>query len=110
MAVYFYYGNEEYFIEEAINKLKKGLDKDYLDMSFKTFDNPNFTDLISILRTQPMMFGKMLIEINCLSYLSGKASDDKGFDDKQLAQITEALECASENVDIIFVAQIWKIL
>lgn len=53
-----------------------------------------------------MMFGKMLIEINCLSYLSGKTSEDKGFDDKQLAQITEALEGASENVDIIFVAQI----
>ena len=52
------------------------------------------------------MFGKMLIEINCLSYLSGKTAEDKGFDDKQLAQITEALEGASENVDIIFVAQI----
>ena len=52
-----------------------------------------------------MMFGKMLIEINCLSYLSGK-SDDKSFDDKQIAQITEALDGCSENLDVIFVGQI----
>jgi DNA polymerase-3 subunit delta len=79
-------------------------------MSYKYFDNPKFPDLIAILRTQPMMFGNMIIEINCLSYFSGKSaksegSDDKGFDDKQLAQITEALDNCNENLDIIFVAQ-----
>ena len=71
-------------------------------MSYKYFNNPKFPDLVAAIKSQPMMFGKMLIEINCLSYLSGKTSEDKGFDDKQLAQITEALEGASENVDIIF--------
>ena len=96
MAVYFYYGNEEYFIEEAINKLKKGLDKNYLDMSFKTFDNPNFTDLISILRTQPMMFGKMLVIIKCDSLLK------KSWEDKELKQVEEALENNTDNVDIVF--------
>ena len=104
--IYFLYGEEDFDIEREIEKLKKGLDKNFFEMSFKIYNNPRFPDLISILRTQPMMFGKMLIEINCLSYLSGKTSDDKGFDDKQLAQITEALEGASEKVDIIFVAQI----
>ena len=74
-------------------------------MSYKYFNNPKFPDLIAAVRTQPMMFGKMLLEINCLSYLSGK-SEDKAFDDNQIKQITEALDNVSENLDIIFVAQL----
>ena len=53
-----------------------------------------------------MMFGKMLIEINCLSYLSGKTSEDKSFDDKQIKELAEALDNASEDLDIVFCAQI----
>ena len=48
----------------------------------------------------------MLVEINCLGYLSGKSSDDKSFDDKQFKQLAEALDCSSENVDVVFTAQI----
>ena len=69
MAIYFFYGEEDYNIEQEVEKLKKGLDKNFLEMSFKTYDCPKFPDLISILRSQPMMFGKMLIVINCLDYL-----------------------------------------
>ena len=100
MAVYFFYGEEDYNIEQEILKLKKGLDKNFLEMSFKTFDNPKFPDLISILRTQPMMFGKMLIVINCLDYFS------KTFEDKEFKQIEQALEDNNENLDIVFVAQL----
>ena len=96
MAVYFYYGNEEYFIEEAIDKHKKGLDKNYLDMSFKTFDNPKFADLITILRTQPMMFGKMLVVIKCDSLIK------KSWEDKEIKQVEEALNDNTDNVDIVF--------
>ena len=104
--IYFFYGDEEFNISNEIKKFKGKLDKDFIEMSYKYFNNPKFPDLVAAIKSQPMMFGKMLIEINCLSYLSGKTAEDKGFDDKQLAQITEALESASENVDIIFVAQI----
>ena len=104
--IYFFYGDEEFNISNEIKKFRSKLDKDFIEMSYKYFNNPKFPDLVAAIKSQPMMFGKMLIEINCLSYLSGKTSEDKGFDDKQLAQITEALEGASENVDIIFVAQI----
>ena len=100
MAVYFFYGEEDYNIEQEIEKLKKGLDKNFLEMSFKTYDNPKFPDLISILRTQPMMFGKMLVVINCLKYFS------KTFEDKELKEIEEALENNNENLDIVFVAQL----
>lgn len=98
--IYFFYGEEDFDIENEIGKLKKGLDKNFLEMSFKTFDNPKFPDLISILRSQPMMFGKMLIVINCLDYFS------KTFEDKEMKQIQEALEDNNENLDIVFVAQL----
>lgn len=100
MAVYFFYGEEDYNIEQEIGKLKKGLDKNFLEMSFKTYDNPKFPDLISILRSQPMMFGKMLIVINCLDYFS------KSFEDKEIKEIENALEGNNENLDIVFVAQL----
>ncbi len=100
MAVYFLYGEEDYNIEQEIGKLKKGLDKNFLEMSFKTYDNPKFPDLISILRSQPMMFGKMLIVINCLDYFS------KTFEDKEIKEIESALENNNENLDIVFVAQL----
>ena len=100
MAVYFFYGEEDFDIENEINKLKKGLDKNFFEMSFKTYDNPKFPDLISILRTQPMMFGKMLIVINCLDYFS------KTFEGKEIKEIEKALEDNSENLDIVFVAQL----
>ena len=98
MSVYFFYGDEEYSIEQAINEKKKLLDKNFSAMNFKTYDNPSFTDLISILRTTPMMFGKMLIVLNCLDYFS------KSFEDSQNKQIEEALSLVSEDVDIVFTA------
>lgn len=100
MAVYFFYGEEDYNIEQEIEKLKKGLDKNFLEMSFKTYDHPSFPDLISILRSQPMMFGKMLVVINCLKYFS------KTYEDKELKEIEEALENNTENLDVVFVAQL----
>lgn len=98
MAVYFFHGEEDFNIEKEIEKLKKNLDKNFLEMSFKTYDNPKFADLIAILRSQPMMFGKMLIIINCLDYFS------KTFEDKELKEISEALENNNDNLDIVFVA------
>lgn len=100
MAVYFFYGEEDFNIEKEIDKLKKTLDKNFLEMSFKTYDNPKYADLVSILRTQPMMFGRMLIVINCLNYFS------KTFEDKEIKEIALALENNDENLDIVFVAQL----
>lgn len=104
--IYFFYGDEEFNISNEIKKLKSSLDSNFAEMSYKYFNNPKFPDLIAAVRTQPMMFGKMLIEINCLSYLSGKTAEDKSFDDKQIKELVEALDNACENLDIVFCAQI----
>ena len=100
MAIYFFYGDEEFNIEQEVDKLKKGLDKNFLEMSLKTYDNPKFADLVAILRTQPMMFGKMLIIIKCRDYFA------KAFEDSELKQIEEALEDNNDNLDIVFVAEL----
>lgn len=98
--IYFFYGDEDFNIDLEVEKLKKELDPNFLEMSFKTYDNPKFADLIAILRTQPMMFGKMIIVIECLKYFSD------GFEDKEIKQITEALEDNNDSLDIIFTAKI----
>lgn len=102
MAIYFFYGEEDYNIEKEIEKLKSGLDKNFLEMSFKTYDNPPFQDLISILYTQPMMFGKMLIVIKCLDYFS------KTFDDKEMKEIENAINNHTDAVDIVFAAELQR--
>lgn len=98
MAVYFFYGDEDYNIEQAIENLKKGLDKNFSAMNYKILDNPSFPDLLEALRTQGMMFGRMLTVINCKSYF------DKTFEDSQIKEIESALENNMENSDIVFVA------
>lgn len=99
MSIYFFYGDEDYNIELEIKKLKnKLLDKNFATMNFKTADNPGFADLISLLRTQPMMFGNQIIVINCESYFS------KTFEDSELDEISKALEDNVESLCVIFVA------
>ena len=98
--IYFFYGEEDFNIDLEVEKLKKELDPNFLEMSYKTYDHPKFPDLISILRSQPMMFGKMLVIIKSNDYFT------KAFDDKELKQIEEALEDNNENLDIVFVAEL----
>ena len=99
MSVHFFYGDEDYNIELEIKKLKKKLlDKSFAVMNFKIADNPSFPDLISLLRTQPMMFGNMMVVINCENYFS------KTFEDNQLEEISKALEDNVETLCIIFTA------
>jgi DNA polymerase-3 subunit delta len=103
--IYFYYGDEEFNISNEIRKLKSKLDKNFLEMSYKEFDNPNSPDLISAVSSQPMMFGKMLIVIDCINYFKSKKKDsdgEGGFDDAQIKQIEAALDNANENLDIVF--------
>src|SRR5574344_1782108 len=98
--IYFYYGDEDYIIDSEIEKLKSKLDKNFIDMSFKVYDNPNFADLISIISSQPMMFGKMLVIINCLNFLGLEHSEN------ELEQFSSTLKLKNENVDIVFCAKI----
>jgi len=99
MSIYFFYGDEDYNIELEIKKLKKKLlDKNFATMNFKSVDNPSFPDLLSLLRTQPMMFGNMMVVINCAEYFT------KAFEDNQLEELKNALEDNVESLCIVFTA------
>jgi len=65
-------------------------------MNFKSVSNPSFADLISLLRTQPMMFGNQMIVINIDGYTS------KNFEDNEIEEITHALEDNSQSLCIVF--------
>lgn len=98
MSIYFFYGDEEYNIEQEIKRLKKKLlDKNFASMNYKVSNNPNVADLVALLRTQPMMFGNLMIVINCEDYFS------KTFEDYQLKEIEAALTDNVESLCIIFV-------
>ncbi|HNW26571.1 MAG TPA: DNA polymerase III subunit delta [Candidatus Gastranaerophilaceae bacterium] len=100
MSIYFFYGNEEYNIELEIQKLKKKLlDKNFASMNFKTANNPNFADFVALLRTQPMMFGNMIIVIKVEDYFS------KSLEDSQLDEIENALKNNPESLCIVFIAE-----
>lgn len=111
MAVYFYYGEEDYNIDLELDKMRSKLNPDFISMSYQVLDNPNYQDLITALRTPPMMFGETLIVINADKYFtnSKKTSDEEsvaGFDDVQLEDIEDALSNNPENLNIVFVVKL----
>ena len=99
MGVYFFYGDEDYLIDKELEKFRKKLDKNFAAMNYKVYDKLSFPDLISVIRTQPMMFGKMMIVINCLDLLSAT------LEDKQLEEISSGLESNNDMLDLFFVAK-----
>ena len=103
MAVYFFYGDEDYNIENELELMRSKLNPDFISMSYQVHDNPNYTTLISALRTTPMMFGDMLIIINAEEYF---LSNKNFFDDSQLEDIENALENNPENLNIVFVVRL----
>ena len=103
MAVYFFYGEEDFNIDLAVEELKSKLNPDFIAMNFQTLDNPDYPELITALRTPPMMFGDMLIVINSEKYL---LSQKNYFEDKELEDIEDALKNNPENLNIVFVVKI----
>ena len=102
MAVYFYYGDEDYNIDIALEKLRSKLNPDFAAMNYKLFDNPDYETLIQALRTPPMMFGDVLVVINADSYFGTK----NVFDDKELEDIEDALNNNPEGLDVAFVVKL----
>ena len=104
MAVFLFYGQEEYLMEKEIKKLKNELlDASFISMSYKIFDNPDFNTLMDCVQSSPLMFGNTLTIINIEKYLIG---NKMSLDDKQIDSVNYALSNLSDNVNIIFVCKI----
>lgn len=102
MAVYFFYGDEDYNIDLELEAMRSKLNSDFISMNYQVLDNPNYSTLITALRTPPMMFGDMLVVINAESYFSGNKNP---FEDSELEDIDDALKNNPETLDIVFVAK-----
>ncbi len=103
MAVYFFYGDEDYNIELELSDMSSKLNPDFKSMSYQVLDNPPYPDLITALRTPPMMFGNTLIIINAENYF---LSNKNFFDDSELEDIEDALKHNPETLDIVFVVRL----
>ena len=103
MAVYFFYGDEDFNIDLELESMRSKLNQDFISMNFQTLDNPEYSPLISALRTPPMMFGDMLIVINADKYFS---SQKNFFEDSELADIEDALSNNPESLNIVFVVKL----
>ncbi len=103
MAVYFFYGDEDYNIELELNKMRSELNPDFLSMSYQVLDNPDYQTLIQYLRTPPMMFGDTLIIINAESYFLGNRNV---FDDSEIDDIEDAIKNNTDGLNIVFVVKL----
>lgn len=103
MAVYFFYGEEDFNIDLEVESMRAKLNPDFLSMSFQVLDNPEYRELITALRTPPMMFGNMLVVINSCKYFSAAKNF---FDDCQLDDIEDALRNTPDGLDIVFILKL----
>ena len=104
MAVYFFYGEEDFNIDLELEKMRSKLNPDFLSMSYQVFDSPDYQTLINAIRTTPMMFGSMLTVINAYNYFFDKKKT--WFEDNELADIEDAISSVPESLDIVFVVKI----
>ena len=105
MAVYFFYGDEDFNIDLEIERMKSKLNQDFIAMNFQNLDSPEYPELITTLRTPPMMFGEMLIVINAEKYF---LSQKNFFEDKELEDIEDALKNNPESLNIVFSVKLPK--
>ena len=105
MPLSFFWGEEDFLIQKEIDKIKSDiLGDDISELNFRTSDNPDFSEFVYLLRSQPMMFGDILIQIKADNYfLEGKKNK---LDDKQTDELINAIELISDKVHIILTSQI----
>ncbi|MBR6127165.1 DNA polymerase III subunit delta [bacterium] len=107
MAVYFFYGEEDYNIDLELEKMRSKLNPDFLSMCYQNLDGPDYQSLIQVLRTPPMMFGDSLFVINVRKYfLDKKDKESITLEDSELEDIDDALKNNPEGLDIVFVLKL----
>lgn len=103
MPIHFLWGDEDYLIERAANKIKQEiLGKDINPLNYRAVDNPNFSLFSELLRTNAMMFGDIVIQIKCPKYFLESKNKEK-LDDKQTQELINALNDISDRVHLILI-------
>ena len=103
MPIHFLWGDEDFLIEKATNKLKKEILGDNVnELNYRAVDNPNFSLFSELIRTNAMMFGDVVIQIKCQKYFLETKSKEK-LDDKQVAELVQGLNNVSDRVHLILI-------
>ena len=103
MPIHFLWGDEDFLIEKALNKLKKEILGDNVnELNYRAVDNPNFSLFSELIRSNAMMFGDVVIQIKCQKYFLETKSKEK-LDDKQVAELVAGLNNVSDRVHLILV-------
>ncbi len=103
MPIDFLWGDEDYLIEKAVNKIKNEVLKgDVNELNYRLVDNPPFSLFSELLRTNAMMFGDIVIVIKCQKYFLETKSKEK-LDDKQTHELINAINNISDRVHFILV-------
>ncbi len=104
MPIQFFWGDEDYLIEDAVNKVKKEiLGDDINPLNYKMVDNPPFSLFSETLRTNATMFGDIVIQIKCEKYFLSSIKKEQKLDDKQIAQLVSDFNNIPERVHIVLV-------
>ena len=103
MPIHFLWGDEDFLIEKAVNKIKKEILGDNVnELNYRAVDNPNFSLFSELIRTNAMMFGDVVIQIKCQKYFLETKSKEK-LDDKQVAELITGLNNVSDRVHLILI-------
>ena len=103
MPIQFLWGDEDFLIEKALNKIKKEvLNDDINELNYRAVDNPSFALFSELLRTNAMMFGDVLIVIKCQKYFLESKQKEK-MDDKQTTELVSAMNNIPDRVHIVLV-------
>ena len=103
MPIHFLWGDEDYLIEAATNKIKKDILGDNIDaLNYRSVDNPSFSLFSELLRTNAMMFGDVVIQIKCPKYFLTVKGEQK-LDDSQISELISGFKNISERVHIILI-------
>ncbi|MGN0014405.1 MAG: DNA polymerase III subunit delta [Candidatus Gastranaerophilaceae bacterium] len=107
MAIWFFYGKEEFRISKEVEHLKNELvDPAFKTMNFRIFYSPLPEELIEICNTAPLMFGNAVSLVHCENYFFKTKNKKTEFSDEQISSLDYALKNVSELNTIIFVCNI----
>lgn len=104
MPVLLYWGEEEFNLEKAVRKLKTEiLDPAWKELNHKTLFEPDLPTLNQTIRSLPLAFGNLLIEVRttALFFRGAKKSDDY---DKLVEELMKSLENLNDNVYVLFIS------
>ncbi|MBR5303515.1 MAG: DNA polymerase III subunit delta [Candidatus Gastranaerophilales bacterium] len=105
MPIHFLWGDEDFLIEKASNKIKKEiLGENVNELNYRAVDNPNFSTFSELIRTNAMMFGDIVIQIKCQKYFLETKSKEK-LDEKQVTELINGLNNISDRVHLILICE-----